>query len=103
MSGYVGAHGFRRAERLILPTRNVIAGAVCHVFSSRVDSTGIYLQPTSRMIHITQMSYNRGAAGDFFVLMPSADITPELTRAEHEAFNIIAADNDERDAIEASG
>jgi hypothetical protein len=30
-------------------------------------------------------------------------LTLELTRAEHKAFNIIAADNDERDAIEASG
>jgi hypothetical protein len=29
-------------------------------------------------------------------------MTLELTRAEHEAFYTICADNDERDAIEAS-
>lgn len=30
-------------------------------------------------------------------------LTPELTRSEHEAFYVIGKDNDERDAIEASG
>ena len=31
------------------------------------------------------------------------NLTPELTRAEHKAFNMISIDNHERDAIEASG
>jgi hypothetical protein len=30
-------------------------------------------------------------------------LTPELTRAEHEAFNAREQENDERDTIEAPG
>ncbi len=69
----------RRAERLSFLCDNAIADAECHVLSSGVGSTLIHIQPASRIIHTSWMSFNRGAAGDNFVSMRSGDITLELT------------------------
>jgi hypothetical protein len=69
----------RRAERLILAIGNVMADAECHVLSSWVDSTGITVQPVSRIIPPTLHAHNRGAAGINGESTRSADITLELT------------------------
>jgi len=91
MSCYVGAHASRRAERWMISSGNLIADVHCHVLSPRVDSTRIHIYPTSRLIHTTQMSYNRGAAGDNCESTRSGDITPELTRRAHNASSIQAS------------
>jgi hypothetical protein len=41
--------------------------------------------------------------GIIFVSVRSGDITPELTRTEHRAFNLREQDNHESHAIKASG
>jgi hypothetical protein len=70
---------FRRAERPTLSTGCVIADIECHVPSSWANFIRIKDQPTSRIIHSTLQSHNRGAVGDFVELTRSGDITPELT------------------------
>ena len=42
-----------------------------------------------------------GSAASTF--MANQTLTPELTRAEHTAFNMVEQFNDEREAIERSG
>src|SRR5436305_6973385 len=79
MSCYVGAPENRRAEPVIHLTSHLIADARCHVFSNRVDSTLIQIQPAALIIHPTYQSINRGAARDKLSRTRSADITPELT------------------------
>jgi hypothetical protein len=61
-----------------------------HALASGVDSTGITLQPASRMIPSTLQPHNRGAAEINVKSRRSADITPELTGREesNQAFNL---------------
>ena len=72
------------------------------MFSSWVDSIQVIIQPAVRII-ANGAAFNRGAAADKLRRTRSADITPELTRAERVASEAKVSHNDERDAIEASG
>jgi hypothetical protein len=92
----------RRAEHLHFLGDNVIAEIEFHVLPSRVDSTHIGHQPTSRILPSTLQSHDRGAAGVLFDCTRCGDITPELTRADEQPSIYAARKDDEKHSIEAS-
>jgi hypothetical protein len=74
-----------------LSIRDSLAGVGCNELLDLAFTVIFDLDSRCFHYHATALLFNY------------TNLTLELTRAEHEAFNIIAADNDEREAIEASG